>query len=113
MLLLYIFLSAICSLLTYPTGKYLYIESTGRSVGDKALMTTAEMLGGQCLTFFYHMYGIVGMGSLQVNIVTNSGKRLVMKLSGNQGDEWKEAQVQIREDALYWVMICKGLKVTR
>ncbi|KAK3733284.1 hypothetical protein QZH41_011133 [Actinostola sp. cb2023] len=85
-------------------GKYLYIESTGRSVGDKALMTTAEMLGGQCLTFFYHMYGIVGMGSLQVNIVTNSGKRLVMKLSGNQGDEWKEAQVQIREDALYWVV---------
>ncbi|XP_071962281.1 uncharacterized protein [Antedon mediterranea] len=44
------------------------------------------------IQFFYHMYG-VGMGTLNVyssNCEQFSEKRILISISGNQGDEWRE-----------------------
>ncbi|XP_031549194.1 cubilin-like [Actinia tenebrosa] len=85
-------------------GKYIYMESTGRAEGDKAHLETEVISGQRCLRFFYHMYGIIGMGSLNVYIQTRNTRSLVMSLSGNQGNEWKEVHLQINEKLPYKVV---------
>lgn len=81
----------------------MYIESTGRAEGDRAQLETEVISGQRCLRFFYHMYGLIGMGSLNVYIQTKTTRSLVMSLTGNQGNEWKEAYLQINEQLPYKV----------
>lgn len=77
------------------------METSGISEGEKAklLSQTFPQTGGRCLTFWYHMYGS-GMGELNVYIKPITGSlRKVWSLSGDQGNEWKMAQVTLDSSA--------------
>ena len=75
-------------------GYYLYAESsTPRKAGHKADLISPWMTrkpGGQCLKFYYTMYGRT-MGSLDVKLELNDGTAwLIFLKKGNQGKDWKK-----------------------
>ncbi|XP_069106937.1 MAM and LDL-receptor class A domain-containing protein 1-like [Argopecten irradians] len=78
---------------------YAFIEaSSPRTNGDTAvLMSNILPLEDFCLTFDYHMFGST-MGTLNVLIYdlnTPSLTRSVWTMSGDKGDQWNQAAVQI------------------
>ena len=51
----------------------------------------------RCMTFFYSMHGI-GIGALRVFLITENSVEPMKKIwekFGPQGNEWKEAEVDI------------------
>ncbi|CAB3984307.1 MAM and LDL-receptor class A domain-containing 1-like isoform X1 [Paramuricea clavata] len=85
-------------------GKYVYIEtSSPRVQGDKAYLVSPQVNGNQCLKFSYHMHG-ASMGSLIV--YQNIGNRMVelFNKSGDQGNQWNKAEVQINNGTSYSVV---------
>ena len=72
------------------------------SVGEVARVITPPLLGVSdgtpeaCLTFFYHMLG-PGVGELNVYVVPIGSDRgdPAWTLSGNRGDTWRGAEVDI------------------
>ena len=88
--------------LKFLTGKYAYIEtSSPRAQGDNAKLVKGGLSFNtkKCLSFYYHMYGAT-MGTLNVYV----GQRKVFTLSGNQGNLWKQAKVEITEPGASEVM---------
>ncbi|XP_072179347.1 MAM and LDL-receptor class A domain-containing protein 2-like [Diadema setosum] len=81
-------------------GYYMYIEtSSPRYSGQVARLTSPAQFryGPQCLTFWYHMYGST-INSLKVYksaSSTASGGDLLFLLTGQVGNMWNEAQVNI------------------
>ncbi|XP_022312279.2 uncharacterized protein LOC111117446 [Crassostrea virginica] len=78
-----------------PGGYYLYLESSDNQNGDKAVLVSSEFTNSLpiCLTFWYHMYGR-DTASLEVVLEKQSNSTIWSK-SGNQGDEWQRAVVEI------------------
>ena len=75
-------------------GYYVYIEtSSPRKQGEKAYLVSPQVSGVQCVKFSYHMNGSQ-IGSLKVYQDTGVLKELFTK-SGNQGNQWKKAEVQV------------------
>ena len=75
-------------------GNYVYIEtSSPRKQGEKAYLVSPQLSGVQCVKFSYHMNG-GQIGSLKVYQDIGAFKELFTK-SGNQGNQWKKAQVQV------------------
>ncbi|XP_013405248.1 uncharacterized protein LOC106170068 [Lingula anatina] len=75
-------------------GHFLYIEATGRYPNAKAQIQTKEISSNSqhnCLIFRYHMYGN-NIGKLEVKV---NGSWILFSKLGDQGNEWKEAQVEI------------------
>ncbi|CAB4019916.1 MAM and LDL-receptor class A domain-containing 1-like isoform X1 [Paramuricea clavata] len=74
-----------------------------RVEGDKAYLVSSQVSGTQCLKFSYHMYG-ADIGSLIV--YENMGSQMVelFKISGDQGNQWKKAEVQIKNGNHYSVV---------
>ena len=75
----------------------MYIESTSRKRGDKARLLSPQMpkTRAQCVQFWFHMYGST-VGSLNLYKKTgNSVGPRIWSRSGNQGDEWLVAQVNV------------------
>lgn len=73
------------------------METSGIDEGEKArlISRTFPPTGGRCLTFWYHMYGS-SMGELNVyNKPVTGSLRKVWSLSGDQGNDWKMAQVTL------------------
>ena len=62
-----------------------------------------------CLTFWYHMRGN-GIGSLKVEKVNSQGQVGIFEMMGHQGDEWKQAMIDIFEPEPFNVRIrnCKN-----
>ena len=86
-------------------GKYVYIETSNpRRRGQKAYLVSPQVSGTRCLKFSYHMYG-TGMGSLIVYQNMGSGMVELFKKSGDQGNQWKKAEVQINNGNRYSVSI--------
>ena len=80
--------------LIYFTGYYMYIEtSSPRQKGDYANLELSVYGNGApaCLKFYYHMYGST-MGSLTVF----NEWVAVFNVSGNQGNYWRQAKIDIR-----------------
>ncbi|XP_033753484.1 MAM and LDL-receptor class A domain-containing protein 1-like [Pecten maximus] len=78
-------------------GQYAYIEVSGKHNNDKArLISPILNIGsqGMCLKFWYNMYGA---NVNHLNIYTNSSgtASLVWTRFGDQGMDWKYAQVHI------------------
>lgn len=74
----------------------MYIEtSSPRVAGDNAKLVFPVSGNKQpsCLKFYYHMYGNT-MGSLTVF----SGNLVVFNASGNHGNYWNEAKVNLYLD---------------
>ncbi|XP_078383081.1 uncharacterized protein LOC144665674 isoform X2 [Oculina patagonica] len=78
---------------TSGLGYYLYVESSDTSTGQTAdLMSSwiAAKSGGQCLKFYYTMYGKT-MGSLSIKLELSNGKNwFIFYENGNQGMDWKK-----------------------
>ncbi|KAJ7393860.1 hypothetical protein OS493_003527 [Desmophyllum pertusum] len=74
-------------------GSYLYIEASHpRTEDDVAILSFSGTNSKPvvCLTFYYHMYG----NDINELYLYNRGKN-VWRMSGDQGDEWKKAQIII------------------
>ncbi|XP_044181061.1 MAM and LDL-receptor class A domain-containing protein 1-like isoform X3 [Acropora millepora] len=75
-------------------GYYMYIETTGRSYGDKAKLLfspPSSVIGTMsCLKFYYHMYG-----STINRLNVFNGHSIVFTRSGQQGNRWLYAEVII------------------
>ncbi|XP_070543873.1 meprin A subunit alpha-like [Ptychodera flava] len=92
-------------------GKYLYIEtSSPRTLGDSAILESPVYpTKNKCLRFYYHMYG-QDVDTLNVFIreqkllgTSNLGN-LALTLNGNQGTEWKKAEVSITPQTPFQVI---------
>jgi hypothetical protein len=86
---------------TGPSGaksgtRYLYIETSGQSPGDTAIIGSAPLFipHGTILTFAYHMYGS-SMGKLAVKV----GSAEVWSKQGDQGNAWNTATVDLSSKA--------------
>jgi len=82
------------------SGKYLYtetsscFESTGHIISPNFDLTS---LDNAILQFYYHMYG-ADMGTLSVQVSIDGGSNWsadIWSLSGDQGDQWQVATVQL------------------
>ena len=70
----------------------MYIETSPRVAGDNAKLVLYVYGSGQlsCLKFYYHMYGDT-MGTLTVY----SGNMAAFNKSGNHGNYWRKAEINI------------------
>lgn len=90
----------------FDTGHYMFTESSApRRPGDKARLLSPQYpaTNGQCLTFWYHMYGS-SIGTL--NVYTSSFNKLspaLFTISGDQGNQWRKAQMTIQVQEQYKV----------
>lgn len=78
-------------------GHYMYVETSKQSKGNKARLFSNlhYPTDGQCLMFYYHMYG-TAVGVL--NVYIREGGQLgnaVWTQKGNQGDRWYRGMVTI------------------
>ncbi|CAH3103828.1 unnamed protein product, partial [Pocillopora meandrina] len=74
-------------------GSYIYIETSSPRIQDETAILTFDGANPKpvvCLTFYYHMYG----NDINELLLNNRGKN-VWKLAGDQGDQWKKAQVTL------------------
>lgn len=95
-------------------GHYMYIETSGlgRHAGEKAhlLSDYQDPHPAACLSFWYHMYG-TGTGSLNVYTREVQTGNTVQKfsLSGDQGNQWQQANVDVPSNYQY-VIIIEGVR---
>ncbi|KAL9981490.1 hypothetical protein ACROYT_G010197 [Oculina patagonica] len=90
------------------SGKYAFIEASApRRPGDKAILKIYGSGEDRCLFFAYHMSG-TGIGSLSV-YKQELGRGLLPALlwikSGHQGDEWQKAEINIKGNTQYKLMV--------
>ena len=91
----------------YTSGYYLYVESSAPALANYNAKLRSPWLnpvsGGQCLKFFYFMYGRT-MGKLKVHI-EQEGKTsyLLFYEEGDKGIGWKYASKTIDTDVRYRV----------
>lgn len=90
----------------YPTGqgKYLYLEGSGN--GGSGCQFRTALLQSPCidltsagkayLNFWYHAFGS-NIGELRLDVVVNGKltKDIMPAITGNQGDQWFEANVDL------------------
>ncbi|BFZ04222.1 hypothetical protein BsWGS_07261 [Bradybaena similaris] len=79
-------------------GFYAYLESSNGAFGDVAQLRSPPLeIHGRpgCLQFYYHMFG-PNVASLSVlRVQNNVTKSTIWSKTGNQGDQWKVANVHI------------------
>jgi hypothetical protein len=73
-------------------GNYIYMETSGSSAGDSAMMTTGNIdlssLTNPGLRFYSHMFG-GSIGELSVWVTDSTGSMTqVFAKNGDQGDQW-------------------------
>ena len=84
----------------------MYIEtSSPRKHGEYAKLNTPKLRfsGNMCLQFYYHMYG-ANMGKL--NVMVNGNR--VFTASGDKGNLWLKAAVDVTLSGMYAVRRFKG-----
>lgn len=87
---------------TSGNGNYIYTEVSGNGVGfpNKVAELTSVCLdlssfSSASMTFWYHMYG-ANIGTLQIDVYNGSTwSNGVWTLSGNQGNSWSQAVVDL------------------
>lgn len=88
------------------TGQYVFAESSSpAATGMHALLKSKLMpqTKSRLMTFWYHMHGL-GIGKLSVIMHATAGTTTVLwKKSGDLGDVWLNATVEIRSDQDYYV----------
>jgi hypothetical protein len=97
---------------TGPTGAaegqhYLYFEvSTPRIAGNTVRLRSAVVsLGAHAsMGFKYHMLGAT-LGTLRVKVLVNSAETLVWEKTGQQGADWYDAHIKLKDFVSYQVEI--------
>ncbi len=101
-LLLLTLLFTPCFYILSSGGSYVFTETSSPQVkGDTAALISNVLQGpaGCKLNFWYHMYG-ADMGSLTVHTQTSDGEvdKQIWSLSGDQGDQWINAEVRFTQE---------------
>ncbi|CAM1358651.1 trypsin-like peptidase domain-containing protein [Tenacibaculum xiamenense] len=85
---------------------YLYVESSSPNYPSKSAIVTSpcfdlSQVTSASFTFDYHMYGASGMGNLKLEASTDKGATWtsVWQKSGNQGNSWSSASVNLNSYA--------------
>ena len=77
------------------------MESSGTKPGERADLLSpwiAAKSGGQCLKFYYTMYGYT-MGTLAIKLEKSNGVSfLIFHEKGNKGMDWKKGTASIDVD---------------
>ena len=79
----------------------MYIEtSSPRQQGDNAKLNSPKLrfAGNMCLKFYYHMYGA---DIATLNVIINGNN--VFTASGDKGDKWLRAAVDVHVSGMYSV----------
>ena len=97
-------------------GYYLYVESSAPASANNNAKLRSPWLNpdpdGQCLKFFYSMYGRT-MGELMVQIeLEGKTSYLLFYEDGDKGIGWKGATKNIDADVRYRVCICLNKETT-
>jgi hypothetical protein len=85
-------------------GRFLYLEASGECYNKMAILMSPcfdlSVLTNPGLSFWYNMYG-ADMGSLHIDVVSDGvlHKDVMVPISGNQGQGWKEGLVYLNEFA--------------
>jgi PKD repeat protein len=83
-------------------GNYLYLEASGGCNNQTAMLTSPCIdltnATNPVLSLWYHMYG-GDMGSLHIDVYSNGTwtTDVMTPISGDQGDQWLEAQVSLAQ----------------
>ncbi|KAK3087453.1 hypothetical protein FSP39_006069 [Pinctada imbricata] len=85
---------------------YLYIESSNRKKGEKAILESySKIMGSNCVVMEYHMFG-KNVGELNISISNDtSGPIALWTRKGSLGNSWKTGAVQINSPTPYRVRI--------
>ena len=86
-------------------GQFIYVEtSSPRRRGDTARLESPWMLGPQCMTFYYHMFGST-MSCVVIYIRNKDRNRIkpVWLKSEDRGDRWTRGQISFNETGMYQV----------
>ncbi|CAH1786792.1 unnamed protein product, partial [Owenia fusiformis] len=98
-------------------GHYLFIESSRPGKAGDTAQVQSEWFPStkaRCLKFWYHMYG-EGIGTLNIYVQSirrgfSLRPRRVWQLSGQQGNDWKFAQVVIRSSLYDYKVLIEGVR---
>ncbi|XP_078353410.1 MAM and LDL-receptor class A domain-containing protein 1-like [Oculina patagonica] len=79
------------------SGFFIYIETSNPAkVNQSAQLLSPLIRGPKCFRFYYHMYGRhIGRLDVYLQIRGYNYNHLMWRKSGEQGDQWKEATVEI------------------
>ncbi|XP_022096406.1 MAM and LDL-receptor class A domain-containing protein 1-like [Acanthaster planci] len=91
-----------------PAGFYLFIEASYHYKDDKANLNSEHFnpTDKACFQFWYHMLG-KGIGELVVYVhdAVSDVAEEKLTISGNQGDEWHTAQVDISSQKVFYLIM--------
>lgn len=82
-------------------GHYIYIEVSGKLPNTTARLTSPSVYvrtAGVCLKFWYNMYGahVNNLNLYYQSVSSANNKHLLWNKHGNQGSDWKYAQVHLQ-----------------
>lgn len=94
-------------------GHYYYIEASNKKPGSRARLISLPIQAkkdGACnLRFYYHMFG-KHVRDLNVHTLTKTGKlKTIFEVSGNFGDEWKFAKVDLSKQTEIFQLVFEGV----
>ena len=78
-------------------GHYLYIDPTGRAIGDDAQLASPSYKGSQprCLNLWYYLHGDQ-QGTLQIQQKPDIGRaKTLWTKTNDQGNIWRRASIDI------------------
>ncbi len=88
----------------YDGSYYAYCESSSPNYSNKEAVLESpcfdlSSLDSPSLTFYYYMYGSSSMGDLEMQVAVNGSDNwtTLWAVSGNQGNSWLEASVDLSE----------------
>ena len=79
---------------TTGSGNYYYLEASANLNKEAVIESPCIDVVSPKLTFWYHMYGL-DMGSLFVEVFDGSSWAQVWSVTGNQGNDWLLAEVNL------------------
>uniref|UniRef100_A0A8C2CV18 Zonadhesin n=1 Tax=Cyprinus carpio TaxID=7962 RepID=A0A8C2CV18_CYPCA len=96
---------------TTGSGYYMYIEGDSVFYGDSAriMSPVCHTTGKQCLSFWFHMYGMANAMLLNLYIFENNRASKIWSRTNNQGNSWYQGQVEIN-DCLLFQIIIEGIR---
>lgn len=86
------------------SGNYVYIEASDRKPGERAILSSEDIVGGQpvCVRFWYHMHGD-DIGSLNIYYKTNDSQVLVWQRIGDVSKLWVYGQTSFNSTETFKV----------
>ncbi|XP_051984548.1 zonadhesin [Xyrauchen texanus] len=92
---------------TTGNGSYMYIEGDSVVHGDSARMSSpvCNTPGKQCVSFWYHMYGLANAMSLNLYLFANNRAVKIWSRSNNQGNHWYQDRVEIKPQQPFQLIV--------